>query len=151
MSEANRVIEKTMHTRRFCYLGKRQKVQREKVVENYKTDFYIEDTQTIIEIKTVLCDKTEGNFPSVYSERAERQLVCLNDLLIKGYQVLYIIIALNPKTRKIILDEGNTPYMAKFSKCIKNGMLVKAYSLKIVDENVVIRKEIPFIMRSVKT
>jgi len=70
LATANAVIEDQLYRRYFSFLGKRKRRQREVTVEGYKTDIYINDTDTIIEVKTILSENTEAIFPTVYSERA---------------------------------------------------------------------------------
>ena len=74
-SLSNVVIEKGIHNRRFSYLGKRSLVQKEHSVEGYKADLYIPQTKTIVEIKSVLSEKDEAVFPTVFSERTQNQLI----------------------------------------------------------------------------
>lgn len=142
LSEANRVLEANIKSRRFSYLGSRKQILREKIVNGYKTDLYIEDTDTVIEVKTVLSPSTNSKFLSVYSERAERQLDALNSLLQSGKKVCYVIIAMNPKTKKITIDKAQSIIYNKLSKCIVNGMVLKAYSVRLKDTNIYINKEI---------
>ena len=62
-SMANRAIEESLKSRLFAYLGKRKNVIKEHSVSGYKCDLYIEDTDTIIEIKSVIstADSTISN------------------------------------------------------------------------------------------
>lgn len=87
LSIANRVVEKQLNSRGFSFLGKRKNVIREVMLDGYKTDLYINDTNTIIEIKSILSFNDETVFPTVYSERAVKQLIKIKDLLLQGYTV----------------------------------------------------------------
>ena len=50
LSQANRIIEVALPKRRFSFLGLRKQIVREKRIGDYKSDLYIEDTKTLIEI-----------------------------------------------------------------------------------------------------
>ena len=54
LSSANTVIEKQLPRRLFNFLGSRARVKRETVIDDYKCDLYLEDSDTIIEIKSLL-------------------------------------------------------------------------------------------------
>lgn len=71
-SMANRAIENSIHSRRFSALGKRKTVIKEHYVEGYKSDLFISDTSTVIEIKSVLSTEDTAQFPTVFSERTKR-------------------------------------------------------------------------------
>jgi len=134
LAEANRVVENQMNRRFFSFLGKRKNIFKEKVIEGYKTDLYVEDTNTIIEIKTLLSFNQEGSFPSMVSERAENQLKKLSQLLDRKYRVYYFIISLNPKIEKIKLNEDFGGYCDLFNNCLNKGMICKAYSVSITQK-----------------
>ena len=74
LAQANRVIEAQLKRRYFSFLGARKKVSREYKVGGYKTDLYVHDTKTLIEIKSTLSFYKEAVFPPVYCERARKQL-----------------------------------------------------------------------------
>lgn len=134
LAEANRVVENQMNRRFFSFLGKRKNIFKEKVIEGYKTDLYVEDTNTIIEIKTLLSFDQEGSFPSMVSERAENQLKKLSQLLDRKYRVYYFIISLNPTIEKIKLNEDFGVYCDSFHNCLNKGMICKAYSVSITQK-----------------
>jgi DNA-binding protein, stimulates sugar fermentation len=139
---ANKVIEQNIYSRRFCYLGKRKLVKRELVVDNYKCDLFIEDSNTLIEIKSIITDNDTGVFPSVYSQRALRQLDQLYYCLKNGRKVVYIIVSLNPYLRSVYLDRKSDFY-PKFKKCINCGMRIRAYTCKLnKEENIELLKSI---------
>ena len=79
-SLSNFAVEKGIYSRRFSYIGKRDAVQKEHTVDGYKADLYIPKTRTIIEIKSVLSNKDEATFPTVYSERTQKQLKSIQDI-----------------------------------------------------------------------
>lgn len=63
-------------------------IQKEKfTLEGYKTDHLVVSVPpTIVEVKSILSDKTVVRFPSVSGERSIRQLKSLEEALLKGYQ-----------------------------------------------------------------
>lgn len=81
LSKPNRIIEAEIQKRRFSFLGKRDHVFHEKTIEGYKCDLYIENTKTIIEIKSILCFEETVVFPTVFSERGIKQLAKIAELL----------------------------------------------------------------------
>lgn len=135
LTEANRVVEEQLHRRYFSFLGSRKKVQREAVIEGYKADLFIQDTQTVIEIKTLLSFEKEGLFPSVKSERAVKQLEKISELLDGGYHVCYMVISLNPSVKQVAVNPELEEYHRLFQDCIKKGMKCRAFSVRLRDRN----------------
>ena len=95
----------------------RRTILREAQIEGYKADIYIEDTKTLIEIKTVMSLKREALFPTVYSLRAEKQLEKILELQEK-YKVVYIFAILNPMTKKVVLNPDMKNYQYLFDRCL---------------------------------
>ena len=133
MSHTNKVIERNIHNRRFSFLGKRSNVRKEHVVEKYKSDLFIEDTHTVVEIKSILAFEKEAIFPTVYSQRAIDQLAKLNSLLDMGYQVCYLFVSLNPTVETLKINKEIDEYYRLFIECIGKGMLVKGFKVKMRD------------------
>lgn len=140
-SYANRLVEYSIRSRKLSYLGKRKNYLREKNIENYKCDLYIEDTRTIIEVKSVITNNDIGLFPTVFSERSLIQLGKIKELLQSGYKVDYIIISLNPYVKSIKLLK-DTQFYVEFSECINQGMRVHAYNCKIQNKLIALNKEL---------
>lgn len=128
-SIANKAIENSIHSRRFSYLGKRKVVIKEHYVEGYKSDLFIKDTNTIIEIKSVLSLNTQAIFPTVFSERSLKQLRKIKELLKAGYNVCFIIVSLNPYVKTINIS-NNTPFSWELKECMKCGMHLLGCSCK---------------------
>ena len=74
LSVFNRVLEAEIRRGYFSFLGKRKAVFRERVIDGYKSDIYIADTDTVIDVKSILSFNKNAIFPTVFSERANRQL-----------------------------------------------------------------------------
>lgn len=143
-SLSNVAIEKGIHNRRFSYLGKRSNVQKEHSVEGYKADLYIPQTKTIVEIKSVLSEKDEAVFPTVFSERTQNQLKSIQEMLEKGYKVVFIIVSLNPYIKKLTIDKS-TEFYSELTRCIEKGMEIRAYTSHLKDYEIEIKKQIPLL------
>lgn len=138
-SYANRLVEYAIQGRKLSYLGKRKKWSREKNVDKYKCDLYIEDTRTIVEIKSVISANDTAVFPTVYSERSLNQLNKIRELLQAGYRVDYIIVSLNPYVKSIQLLRS-TQFYVEFKECIDLGMSVHAFNCKVKNELILLNK-----------
>ena len=143
-SLSNVAIEKGIHNRRFSYLGKRSNVQKEHSVEGYKADLYIPQTKTIVEIKSVLSEKDEAVFPTVFSERTQNQLKSIQEMLEKGYKVVFIIVSLNPYIKKLTIDKS-TEFYSELTRCIEKGMEIRAYTSHLKGYEIEIKKQIPLL------
>lgn len=143
LAYANRVIEQQIHRRFFSFLGKRTHVLREQVFDGYKCDLFITDTNTIVEIKTVLTLDRHAHFPSVYSERAEFQLNHLQQLLAKGYNVCFIFVGLGPHIKSISID-CDEAFTNAFNYCVQQGMTYEAVRLVTTcDGKTAVKSKIP--------
>ena len=143
-SLSNVAIEKGIHNRRFSYLGKRSNVKKEHSVEGYKADLYIPQTKTIVEIKSVLSENDEAVFPTVFSERTQNQLKSIQEMLDKGYKVVFIIVSLNPYIKKLTIDIS-TEFYSELTRCIEKGMEIRAYTSHLKDYEIEIKKQRPLL------
>lgn len=143
-SMANRAVENSIKNRRFSYLGKRDLVIKEHVVDGYKSDLYIPSSKTIIEIKSVISLTQVANFPTVYSERTLLQLKKLQELLLKGYKVVLMIVSLNPYVKELQLNK-NTSFYTELKKCVDCGLQIFAYNSRIREIGIVIDRQINII------
>lgn len=130
----NSLIFNNLSSRRFSYLGKRNNIQKEKSIDGYKCDIFVSDTNTIIEIKSIISTSNIALFPSVYSERAIKQLEQIYNLLDKGYNICYLFVSLNPYLKEIAINSDDIEYCELFYKCVKKGMLVHAVSAQIDED-----------------
>ncbi len=129
LSMANTIIAEQLYRRSFSFLGRRKRLFREKTIAGYKADIFIEDTNTIVEIKTIISEKKEAYFPSVYSERSIEQLDKLEKLLKKGFRVCFIIASLCPTTQVIRID-ANTEFGEHLDCCLRWGLMLRAFRIK---------------------
>lgn len=142
LSQANRAVENEIHRRFFKDLGSRRQVSREVTVEGYKSDLYIHDTKTIIEIKSLLTTEKKGDFPTVYSERANNQLRKIMRLLTEGYKVCYMLVSLNPYVEVIELNKAEPEFRNLFLECAKRGMICIGVALKLINGEPVVSRRI---------
>ena len=140
-SYANRLVEYAIQGRCLSYLGSRRNHAREKKIEDYKCDFYIEDTNTVIEVKSIISTSKIGEFPTVYSERTLKQLCKIKELLRTGYKVDYIIVSLNPYVKAIELIR-DTEFYKEFDECINVGMSVHAFGCRVSNGMVLLDKKL---------
>ena len=126
-------------------LGTRKTIYTEHYVEGYKSDIFIQDTNTIIEIKSVLSIDQIARFPTVFSERSMNQLEQLRGLLSFGYHVHYFIVSLNSYVKSIDLipDAQFTPLL---QSCVNLGMTLSAFSIRIINNKVCIDKKLPLLI-----
>ena len=134
LAQTNRVIEAQIRRRYFSFLGVRKKISHEYKIGNYKADLFIHDTNTLIEIKSTLSFSKESTFPTVYSERAVKQLTEISRLLDEGYRACYILVSLNPSVKEITINSEIEDYYKEFMKCIEKGMTYCAFSIRLHEQ-----------------
>ena len=143
-SISNRLVEQNLQSRFFSYLGKRSIVLREYVHKSYKCDLFIKDTETIIEIKSIISPHVIAPLFSVDSQRAMRQLSFIEKYVKQGFPASYIIVALNPYTEKIVLNPYNTIH-SKLISCVACGLKLFGLSCYLDNGQVKIHKKIKII------
>jgi len=141
-SMANHAVEISLQKRIFSFLGKRNSISKEHFIDGYRCDFYIEDSDTIIEIKSIIATEIEAFFPTVYSERTVNQLRKIQELLKAGKRVCFLVVSLHPYLRKIVIA-GNTDFHKELSLCMANGMIMRAYTSRLTDRGGIIEHQIP--------
>lgn len=110
----------------------------------YKWDLLIEESNTLVEIKSVISTKTPAIFPTVYSERTLKQLQTISNLLSIRNKICFLVVSLNPYIQEICLDQGTEFYPA-LKSCIEQGLILKGYTVRFKDSRLVIDKEIPVV------
>lgn len=98
---ANDLFLDFLNSKKSSYIGDRKNIKREYKIDNYKSDFYIPSTKKVFEVKAVIDFQNVTKFPSVFSERALKQLDKIEKLLDDGFDCYYEIISLNPLTKSI--------------------------------------------------
>lgn len=131
LANSNRTVEQQIYRRYFSFLGKRKNVTRETKIGNYKCDLFINDTNTIVEIKSLLAFEKRATFPTVYSERAVKQLEQLSALLSQGYSVCFIMISLSTTVKEISINREVEDFYKLFMECVNKGMQYKGFSLQL--------------------
>ena len=143
-SLANTAIENSLRSRKLAMLGKRLPYKKEFTIDNYKADLYLPDSQTLIEIKSVITLQKKAFFPTVYSERALKQLAALEALLGKGFKAHLIIIALSPYVEEVEIPK-ETEFYTALKRCISCGLSVSAFTCRLTsDGSVKLDREIPW-------
>lgn len=145
LSATNKVIEENIGKRTFAFLGKRKEIFREKMVDEYKSDLYIADTDTIIEVKSILSFDKTANFPTVFSERANRQLEDLARLLSGGHKVCYMFVSMCSSVEQIHINEAQDEYCKLFKDCVNRGMMVCGVSLGMKEIETYVKRRIDVI------
>lgn len=131
---ANKVIERELQSRRFSFLGSRKNIRCEYTIGGYRADIYIQDTNTVIEVKTVLANDCTVKFPSMASKRAVKQLAELSALLDHGYKVVYTIVSLSPSVKSVEINSQYQDYYSIFNNCLEKGMTCIAFSVRLLDD-----------------
>ena len=145
-SWANRAIAADIHSRRFSFIGKRTDIKKEAVIKDYRSDFYIPRSNTVIEVKSVISTSSVATFPTVFSERTLHQLDAIEALLFEGYRAFFIIVSLNPYVKEIHLLEDTECY-SHLKRCFSQGLILKGFACGLSDDGEPhIRKEIPIIL-----
>lgn len=146
-SIANRAIEDSINSRRLACFGKRKNIMKEHYIDEYKSDLFIRDTSTVLEIKSVISMSTIANFPTVYSERTVRQLQHINLLLQKNYNVHFVIISLNPYVREIHID-SQSEFYRNLLLCMQNGLRLEAFNCRLSnDGRIYVDKKLPIVVK----
>lgn len=141
LSASNKIIEESIHRRLFAFLGSRRSVFREKSVDGYKSDLYVEDTDTVIEIKSILSFNNSAQFPTVFSERANRQLEDIRRLLEAGHRVCYMFVSMYSGVKQIYINEQEE-YCKLFRDCMEIGMKICAFSLGLKESTPFVKTQI---------
>ncbi len=142
LKEANRIIESNIQRRLFAFLGKRKNIRREYWINDYKCDLFIEDSKTVIEIKSVLLFGCDNKVLQIHSERAVKQLQSINKLLNEGYKVCYFYVSTNPTVTNLIVEEQNSEFHWWFKRNMELGMICKAYTIGLKQRKTILKKEI---------
>lgn len=139
---SNKIIEESIKRRYFSFMRKRNEIIREHAIEGYKSDLYIKDSDTLIEIKSVISLNRVADFPTVFSERSLMQLNQIYELLCKGHHAVFIITSLNPYVKEIHMDTSSKLYEA-MQPCLEKGMKLMAFSIGLSQEEIVIKSKLP--------
>lgn len=141
ISKVNKLIEDNINRRYFSSLGRRSKIFREHQIGSYKSDLYIAESQTMLEVKSILSLEQSALFPTVYSQRTLNQLKEISKLIDDGYNAALIIVSLNPYVKNIKIDYSSPFYLALMD-CVNKGMQVIAVSLYTHTDMIKIKKRI---------
>ena len=138
---ANMLVLDSIKRKMFSYVGKRNLIQSEVTIDNYRCDFYINNTGTIIEVKSIITDKPTALFPTMESNRFIRQLTTIKAELLKGNNAHLIIVGMNPYLQEISINHELQCYKL-LKECMKLGMTVHAFKVRLSDGDFKIHSEI---------
>lgn len=125
-------------------MGKRNEIIKEHYIDGYKSDLYVKDCDTLIEVKSVISLNKVAEFPTVFSERFLTQLNQIHELLCKGHCAVFVITSLNPYVKEIHMDRNSRLYEA-MQPCLEKGMQLLAFSIGLSQEEIVIKNSLPII------
>lgn len=109
----------------------------ERKIENYKSDFYIPDKTTIVEVKSIISMEETLIIPNGFSIRAINQLEKLNELLKNEYSVDYYFVVFDNNCLSITLNT-TTEYGNRINFCVEQGMNLKVLICKYNEsENII--------------
>ncbi len=138
-SYLNRVVEYELPRKIFAFLGKRKNILHERNIQGYKSDLYIEDTKTLIEIKSVLAFSVDAEYPVNYSSHMLEQLDKLSGLAADNINVYYFIIGLGPTLKRIRINLSSN-YGRLVDKCRQVGVHFVAMNLHVKEGRYCINK-----------
>lgn len=141
IGKVNSIIERDIKKRCFSSLGKRDKIYREYRVGSYKSDLFIESSNTLLEVKSILSLEKTAIFPTVFSQRTLDQLANIASLQENGYNATLIIASLSPYVEEVQIDRASLFYEALIP-CIKKGMQLLAVSIHIHQGKACIKRKI---------
>lgn len=136
LANSNRAVEQQIYRRYFSFLGKRKNVIREMKIGDYKCDLFINDTNTIVEIKSLLAFEKQAVFPTVYSDRAVKQLEQLSALLDQGYPVCFMMISLSTTVKEISINREIEDFYRLFAECVNKGMKFRGFSIRLNSDGI---------------
>lgn len=143
-SISNKLILDNINSRRFSFIGPRNNILKEQKIGAYKVDLLVDEKiKTLIEIKSIITPSNNAFFPTVFSQRAIDQLEQIRYLLKRGYKACYFFVSLNPYVKSIRINSDINEYHALLNECIMQGMVLKGYSCKLIDDYFTISKVIP--------
>lgn len=113
-------------------------IKKEKVVNNLKTDLILEKSNIveIVEIKACISINEKAIFPNLNSTRALEQLIKLEKMLEEGYKVKYIIAALSPFVKQVVINQAYEEYKEAFNRCINLGMETIVVKLEQIEDRI---------------
>lgn len=141
IGRVNSVVEHDIKKRCFSTLGKRSEVYREYKIGSYKSDLFIANSNTLLEVKSILSLEKGAMFPTVFSQRTLDQLMEISSLMDRGYNAALVIASLSPYVEQIQIDHAS-PFYEALKPCIEKGMQLLAVSLHIHQGEARIKRKI---------
>lgn len=124
-------------------------IYKERVIEGYKSDFFIEGKENIVvEAKGIISANNDVIFPTVYSSRAIRQMNSILKLLKNGWKAEYYFISLSPIVKSIEINKSllYKEYNNLLLQCVNNGMLLRSFNLYYYNKEITIKDNVKIII-----
>ncbi len=119
------------------------KIFREKTINDYKADLLLHGKEKlIVEAKGLIAIRKQSLFPTVFSERALKQLNNLLKLLELGWRIDYYFVSLSSVVKKVIINKEFNEYSNLLLRCIDRGMKVKGFSACYENNKVIIESNL---------
>ncbi len=109
-------------------------------VENYKCDFYNEEDNLIIEVKSIISMNTIITLPNMNTQRAVEQLKKIKHLIRKGYKIEYYFLVLSEKPTNIFIERKSV-YGKLLYECMKKGMNIICFHTSVIGNQLYLSKE----------
>lgn len=138
---ANRIVEHQLSRRFFCALGPREKVRREVLVDGYKCDLFIEDTDTVVEVKSII---SSNKVAEAFTVRSDRAVIQLKQLLgrLDSKSAAYIFVVMSPTVQEIHINRDSEAGNILYS-CYRNGLKLLGVSAGLTNQGFALKKTIP--------
>lgn len=107
-----------------------ESISKEVFIDEYKTDFYIEQEKLLIEVKGLLSETEKVIYPIVSCGRTYRQLLTIKKKLEQGYKADYVFILMNNIINTIEFNKNEPELIEMFNECVDLGMNVKFCQLR---------------------
>ena len=125
------------------------RIQREKKIGHSRFDFALEqdDCQWLVEVKSVnYVVEGHGLFPDAPTSRGRRHVEELMELKKQGWQVGIFFVVMGQPVTDVSFNKVNDPKFAEvMTLALADGVMVKAFSSRIVPPNVEFCGECPII------
>lgn len=108
----------------------------EKTIKNYKCDFYLPSSNTVIEVKSIITLDEYISLPNLNSERAVNQLQVIKRLLKSGIGAKYIFIAFAPHLREITIDVSKI-YGKLIKQCCDLNMQLICFRITLYEDKTI--------------
>ena len=114
-------------------------IKPEFIINNYKSDFFIEKNKVIVEVKSIISREKNVVLPNMVSKRSIEQLKNIYHLLQKEYLAEYYFVCLTQNI-KLITVNIDSDYGQELKKCIDIGMKTKILKILFANNNIILNE-----------